>query len=198
MTMDETTEKEVEEKDKTEESSLPGVEEETPPEGSKGEKSSVKKWMPATVLRSLLRKRVLFMAAALLLVGVGGGAFLPLPIGKGKSEKERPPISLREGSEDRLRQEELPRFYIPVPGGGGAQLLVVDFSVVWDPISAVRFRKAEVSLRDRLYDCLTALAAKEEELGEKPRLIEDEMARVFREMLRTDALSVKVREVKSF
>ncbi len=147
----------------------------------------------------LQRKSVLFGLAGLLLVGAGGWIFQAGPIGKGKSEKERlHSSSSREAAEDGLRQEHLPRFYIPLPGGGPAQILVVDSSVVWDPISAVRFRKAEVALRDRLYDCLTGLAAKEEEVGENPRLIEDEMSRVFREALRTEALSVKVREVKAF
>jgi hypothetical protein len=194
--MGKTTEKELDEPLGTEAPPQPGAEQKTPEEAEDpSSKPPRKAWGVAGWLR---RKPVLFAFAAMLLAGVGLLAFRTGSMWTEKTEKETSSASLSRSPEDGLRQEDLPRFYIPLPGGGPVQLLVVDFSVVWDPLSAVRFRKAEVSLRDRLYDSLTGLAANVEDLGDKPRVIEDEMGRVFREALRTEALSVKVRGVKAF
>jgi len=64
-------------------------------------------------------------------------------------------------------------------------------SVVWDALSAVRFKKAEVSIRERVYDSLSRLAAKDGGVRENTPIIEEAISNALREMLRSKALSVK-------
>lgn len=142
-----------------------------------------------------VRKPVPLSVAALLLVGAGAWGFYHSPVLKG-GESTRPhgePVA-----EDGLRQEEVARFYVPLPKDGPRQVMVIDWSVVWDGLTAVRFKKAEVMTRDRVYDGLLAVAAKEEGLNENIPMIEETMSRELKDSLRSAAISVRVKEVKTY
>lgn len=146
----------------------------------------------------LLRKAVLFTAAGVLLLMLAGWGYLAGRGAKEGNDARMRPTSKTAVADDGLRREDLSRFYIPVPQNGPNLVLVIDFSVVWDAVAAVRYRKMEVPLRNRLYESLSRLAAREEGLQDNIPMLEEEMERVFRESLRADALSVKISEVKAF
>jgi hypothetical protein len=74
---------------------------------------------------------------------------------------------------------------------------VVDFSVVWDALSAMRFKRMESPVRDRLYALMLGMVGKGEDLQDRTSTLETEMGRILREALRTDNLAVRVREVRS-
>jgi hypothetical protein len=107
-------------------------------------------------------------------------------------------VSTGPGTRDSLRQEDLTRFYIPLPQGAENQVVALDLSVAWDALSAVRFKKMEVQGRDRLYAYLLGLAGKGETFQERASLVEEEMSRILRELLHTDSLAIKIREVRAF
>jgi hypothetical protein len=91
----------------------------------------------------------------------------------------------------------MPRFYIPLPSSFQSRVTVVDFSVVWDALSAVRFKNMESQVRDRLYALMLGMVGKGEDLQDRASTLEAEMGQVLREALRTDNLAVRVREVRS-
>lgn len=182
------------------------LEEETPPAGTEEKtKKGTRKKSPSLpgnlsiVLSGILkRKIVLLSAGTLLLLGLAGFFFLAGPMRKGGGETKPSVSARRPAPEDGLRQEDFSRFYIPLAKDSSHLVLVVDSSVVWDAISAVRFKKMEVPLRERIYETLSRLFAKEEGLSENIPALEEEMCRILRESLHTEALSVKIREVKVF
>jgi hypothetical protein len=157
---------------------------------------------PRNALRSLLgsvvrRKWIPVSALTLVLALAGFGVFRHM---EGKTGSGTGPgfVSTGPGPRDSLRQEDLTRFYIPLPQGAENQVMALDLSVAWDALSEVRFKKMEVQVRDRLYAYLLGLAGKGETFQERVSLLEEEMSRILRELLRTDSLVIKIREVKAF
>ena len=100
--------------------------------------------------------------------------------------------------QDDLRQEALSRFYIPLPQESDDRVIVIDLSVIWNSISAVRFRKMEVQMRERLYEFMVKLAEREHDLESRVSFIETEIGGILRESLHTEDLAVKIKEIKSF
>lgn len=171
-----------------------------PKESGRGEGELRSGWLGkvvATLPPFAIRKPVLLVIAALLLGGAGAWGFLGGPAWKGR-EPVRPSQTRETVPEDGLRQEELTRFYIPLPKDAPYRVMVIDWSVVWDGLSAVRFRKTEVVIRDRVYDSLTSLAAKEEGLNEELPIIEETISRALKDFLRNESVSVRVKEVKTY
>jgi hypothetical protein len=142
------------------------------------------------------RKGVLAAASALILV-VGGVVFYGASEGKRGLDTGDRSLSRDQALQDGLRQEDMPRFYIPLPSTAQSRVTVVDFSVVWDALSAVRFKKMESHVRDSLYALMLGMVAKGEDLQDRASTLEAEMGRVLREALRTDNLAVRVREVRN-
>jgi hypothetical protein len=148
-------------------------------------------------LKPLLGRKGLLAAAAALILAVGGVTFYGASEGKRSPESRQPSLSRDQALRDGLRQEDMPRFYIPLPSTAQSRVTVVDFSVVWDALSAVRFKKMESQVRDRLYALLLGMVGKGEDLQERASTLEAEMGRILQEALRTDNLAVRVREVRS-
>jgi hypothetical protein len=142
------------------------------------------------------RKAVLSVASALILVVVGV-AFYGASEGTRGPESRQASLSGDQALQDGLRQEEMPRFYIPLPSTSQSRVTVVDFSVVWDALSAMRFKRMESPVRDRLYALMLGMVGKGEDLQDRTSTLETEMGRILREALRTDNLAVRVREVRS-
>jgi hypothetical protein len=149
------------------------------------------------VPRVLLRKPALFAIAGLLLGSAGAWGLMNVPARKG-AEASRTAHSMEPAAKDGLREEELGRFYIPMPEDGPHSVLVIDWSVVWDGLSAVRFRNAEVMIRNGIYDALTGLAARQEGLNEDLPALEETMSRRLKESLRSEGVSVRVKQVKTY
>ncbi|MEW6669184.1 MAG: hypothetical protein AB1512_28565 [Thermodesulfobacteriota bacterium] len=149
-------------------------------------------------LRPLHERRWMIVAASAVALVVAGLAFFPGDEGTGGRHPRQAPPSRERALQDGLRQDELPRFYIPLPQTSQNRVAVVDFSVVWDALSAVRFKKIESQVRDRLYAFMLGTAGKGEDLQDKVSLLEAEMDRIFRESLRTENVAVKVREIRSY
>jgi len=168
-------------------------------ESAERKKSSFRVWNYPIALYRFLAGKPLFLAVAALLIGAAAAwGFLESTASKkeGGARFRSLPGSL--SSTDSLLQEEMSRFYIPMPKDSGNLVMTVDFSVVWDALSAVRFKKAEVSIRNRLYDSLTILAAKEEGLHENTTVVEEAISKILRETLAAESLSVRVKEVKLY
>lgn len=180
------------------EDDLPPERENPRGEGERG-RDLFRPWKYPVALYGFLARKPVFLASAALLIGAAAAwGFLESSAWKSGKDARNRSVSGSLSTEDSLRQEDLTRFYIPMPKDSPNLVMVVDSSVVWDALSAVRFQKAEVSIRNRVYDSLSSLAAKEEGLKENTAIIEEAISTVLREMLRTEALSVKVREVKVF
>jgi hypothetical protein len=107
-------------------------------------------------------------------------------------------LSKQKLIQDDLRQEPLSRFYVPLPQDSSDRVLVIDFSVVWDSLSAVRFRKMELQVRDRLYAFMMEQVARGNDLQEKVSFLESEVGRILRESLRTEDLAIKIKEIRAF
>lgn len=168
-------------------------------EKSEGERESFRLLKSPIVLYRFLAGKPMLLAAAALLIGAAAAwGFLESPSWKRGNDPRSRPLAGPLSPEDSLRQEDLTRFYIPLPKDSENLVMVVDFSVVWDALAAVRYKKAEVSIRDRVYDSLSILASKDEEVKENTPDIEEAISNVLRETLRAEALSVKVKEVKVF
>jgi hypothetical protein len=138
------------------------------------------------------------VAASAVVLAVAGVTFYGGSGSTADPLKRPTPVSPQQALQDGLRQEDQPRFYIPLPQTSQNRVAVVDFSVVWDALSAVRFKKTESQVRDRLYAFMLDLARKGEDLQEKASTLEAEMDRIFREALRTDNVAVKVKEIRSY
>ncbi|MBN1104822.1 MAG: hypothetical protein JXL84_15495 [Deltaproteobacteria bacterium] len=149
-------------------------------------------------LGSVLRRKWFLVSALTLVLALAGFGVFRNMEGETGSGKVAGVGSTGSGPRDSLRQEDLTRFYIPLPQGAENQVMALDLSVAWDALSAVRFKKMEVQGRDRLYSYLRGLAGKGETFQERVSLLEEEMSRILRELLRTDSLVIKIREVKAF
>jgi len=157
---------------------------------------------PRSALRVFLgsmvdRKWIWVSALTLVLALAGFGVFRNM---EGKTGRVAGPefVSTGPGPRGSLRQEDLNRFYIPLPQGAENMVMALDLSVAWDALSAVRFKKMEVPVRDRLYAHLLGLAGKGETFQERVSLLEEGMSRILRESLRTDSLVIKIREARAF
>ena len=147
---------------------------------------------------ALLNQRWVWVSALVLgLVLTGSLVFKGTQWTK-RNDTKASSLSKQKLIQDDLRQEALSRFYIPLPQDAPDRVLVIDLSVVWDSLSAVRFRKMEIQVRDRLYAFMVNLVEKGNDLQDKVFFLETEMGRILRESLRTEDLAVKVKEIKAF
>lgn len=110
--------------------------------------------------------------------------------------KERHP-AIKSGGifQDNLQEEGLSPLFIPLPPGSPKQVVVIDFSVIWDGLASVRFKKRELKIRDCLYGHIVGIAEKNEDLQQKVALLETEMSRIFRESLGMESLEIKIKQI---
>ncbi|MBW1765903.1 MAG: Got1/Sft2-like family vesicle transport protein [Deltaproteobacteria bacterium] len=93
--------------------------------------------------------------------------------------KKRHPVFKSGGTfQDNLQEEGLSPFFIPLPPGSPKRVVVIDFSVIWDGLASVRFKKKELKIREQ-----------------KAALLETEMSRIFRESLGIESLEIKIKQI---
>jgi len=136
------------------------------------------------------------LAAALTLVLGGTAAWFLFP----SMERDTPRgsndpgfVSMESsGAPDRLIDQELAPFYIPLPEGTDGQMARVSFSVTWGRPSSSRFRNQKTRVRDRLYLRMTELAAEGENMRSMRLTIGTEARNILEELLRPEELRVVV------
>ncbi len=96
------------------------------------------------------------------------------------------------GAPDRLVEQELAPFYVPLPPGKDGQMARVSLCVTWDRPSSSRFRSLETRVRDRLYLRLTELAAEGEHMRGMSLTVRTEARKILEELLRPEELRVVV------
>jgi len=140
-------------------------------------------------LSGLRAKWVWRSAVALIVVGLGivGVQKWMAPAG----DKAGPVRSSPESREERLSP-----FFIPLPGASPNQVAIISFSAVWDGPASVRYPHRELEIRDRLYRYLSAAAEKGSELEKGASLLEEEMGKVFRELLGAPEVAIKIKEIR--
>jgi hypothetical protein len=135
------------------------------------------------------------LAAVLLLVG-GTAVRLQLPTAEndtaGPSVEPVPASNAAPPTPDRLVEQELSPFYIPLPREKDGQMARVSFSVTWDRPSSSRFRSQEPRVRDRLFRRMTELAAEGESMRSMSLTLRTEARKILEKLLRPEELRVVV------
>jgi hypothetical protein len=109
-----------------------------------------------------------------------------------------PAPALAKVAPDHLFEEALSPFFIRLPPKSSSRLLMVDFSVVWDGVAAVRFKKRELEIREYLFHHLSDLVRKKKNLQDRVPYLETEIARILQESLGREGLEIKIKEAKAF
>lgn len=134
-------------------------------------------------------------AAVLLLVG-GTAVRLQLPTAEndttGQSVDPVLASNAAPPATDRLVEQELAPFYIPLPREKDGQMARVSFSVTWDRPSSSRFRSQEPRVRDRLFRRMIELAAEGENMRSMSLTLRTEARKILEELLRPEELRVVV------
>ena len=136
------------------------------------------------------------LAAVLILLLGGTAARLMFPSAPSDTpgRPADPPFASERGAgaPDRLVEQELAPFYVPLPPGKDGQMARVSFSVTWDRPSSSRFRNQETRVRDRLYLRMTELAAEGENMRSMSLTVRTEARKILEELLRPEELRVVV------
>lgn len=143
------------------------------------------------------RKWISFSAVSLASMFIGLGMHGGLQF-IAKEKEKIPKISEEKILRDNLQEEELPPFYIPMPSDASEQVVMIDFSVIWDGLASVRFKKMELQIRNHLYGYLQKLAERRKDIKEKAPFLEAEMSRIFRETLGIPDVVVKIKAIKTY
>jgi hypothetical protein len=99
--------------------------------------------------------------------------------------------------QDRLLEETLRPFYIPLPSDSKTRVVMIVSAAVWDGVASVRYRKMESRVRERLYGYIADLAARKS-LPDMSSRLESGMGSILREVLGLAELEVKIKEIKAF
>jgi hypothetical protein len=109
----------------------------------------------------------------------------------------RPPMSDSSGElRDHYVEEALSPFFVPLPATSSERVAVVDFTVIWDGLASVRFKRKELQIRDSLYRYILERAKKGEDLQEKAPILEAEMSRTFQESMGSKEIEIRIKRVK--
>jgi hypothetical protein len=98
--------------------------------------------------------------------------------------------------DDNLTEENLSPFFIPPSSHLSRGAVRIDLSAVWDGLASVRYRKNELQTRSRLYDYITGVAEKNEDLNLVISDMEEGMNRILQESLGVRGLTVRIKEIK--
>jgi|GEM_PF-2149612 len=97
---------------------------------------------------------------------------------------------------DNLQEEGLLPFFIPPSSDLSRGAVRVDLTVIWDGVASVRYKNNELRVRAEVYDYLTALAGKSEDLNSQKTVMEEGMGGIFRKSLGAKDLAIKIKELK--
>ena len=104
----------------------------------------------------------------------------------------------RKLNQDRSIEEKLNPFFIPVSVGGQQCVAVIDFSVIWDGLDSVRYKKLELEIRDALFEHVKSLAEKDENFKDQILFLEEDMGRILRRALGVEDLKVRIKNIKLY
>ncbi|RPI77000.1 MAG: hypothetical protein EHM45_10860 [Desulfobacteraceae bacterium] len=104
----------------------------------------------------------------------------------------------RKLNQDRSIEEKLNPFFIPILVGEQQGIAVIDFSVIWDGLASVRYKKTELEIRDTLFEHMKSLAEKDENFKDQALFLEEDMARILRRALGVEDLKVKIKDIKLY
>ncbi len=93
-------------------------------------------------------------------------------------------------------EEALSPFFVPLPATSSERVAIIDFTVIWDGLASVRFKRKELQIRDSLYRLLLERAQKGEDLQAKAPILEAEMSRTFQESMGSKEVEIRIKRVK--
>jgi hypothetical protein len=144
------------------------------------------------------RSRAVLVAvlAAVLILLLATAAMVLVPSAGNDSAETAgaPPPAADRGADggDRLVEQELAPFYIPLPRDADGRMARVSFAVTWDRPSSSRFRDQRIRVRDRLFLRLTELAAQGENMRSMSLTVRAEARKLLEELLHPEELRVVV------
>jgi hypothetical protein len=97
---------------------------------------------------------------------------------------------------ENLNEENLTPFFIPPSRTGTGEAARIDISVVWDGLAAVKYRKKEIRIRNKIYNELRLIAENIDDLKGGVPFMEEKIAFLLMDSLEVNNLSVKIREIK--
>jgi len=172
-----------------------------------GEKQSAEKGEPdlprpsglaLSGLRAFITNRKKPIIIGLLgLVGIAVGWSRTLGLNGVPGLGPRPPRFDSSGElRDHVVEEALSPFVVPLPATSAERIAVIDFTVIWDGLASVRFKRKELQIRDSLYRYILERAKKGEDLQEKAPILEAEMSRTFQESMGSKEIEIRIKRVK--
>jgi hypothetical protein len=97
---------------------------------------------------------------------------------------------------DHYVEESLSPFFVPLPSTSAKRVAVIDFSVIWDGVASVRFKRKELQIRDSLYRSILERTKEGFDLHEQSPILEAEMSRTFRKSLGSKEIEIRIKSVK--
>ncbi|MFH1491610.1 MAG: hypothetical protein ABII06_22090 [Pseudomonadota bacterium] len=148
--------------------------------------------------RSLFKGKWIWVSLSGLVILGLGFALISRHAWTAPKEKEGPGLSQNKAVPENFYEETLSPFFIPLHPESPKGLMMVDFSMIWDGVAAIRFKQKELQIRETVYAHLVKLAAKKKDISERTSYLESEMKKIFRETMGRDDLEVKIKEIKTF
>jgi hypothetical protein len=93
-------------------------------------------------------------------------------------------------------EETLSPFFVPLPSSSSEHVAVIDFTVIWDGLASVRYKRKELQIRDSLYRHILERAKEGFDLQGKTPILEAEMSRTFQESMGTKEIEIRIKRVK--
>jgi hypothetical protein len=141
------------------------------------------------------RKTILFGVLGLVSIAVALGGMSGL-----KGVPGLRPYPFPSDSSEDLRghyvEETLPPFFVPLPSTSSERVAVIDFTVIWDGLASVRFKRKELQIRDSLYRHILEKTKEGFDLQQKTPILEAEMSRTFQESMGSKEIEIRIKRVK--
>ncbi len=143
-----------------------------------------------------VRKKPIIIGV-LALVGIAMGLSGSLGLNGMPGFRLHPPMLDSSGEpREHYVEETLPPFFIPLVSTSSERVAIIDFSVVWDGLASVRFKRKELSIRDSLYRYFLQRASEGEDLRDKAPILEAEMSRTFQESVGSKEIEIRIKRVQ--
>jgi hypothetical protein len=186
------------------EAPLPEPEDEDDSEKKTEEEKPVapkRKWLPSIPIRiPKLSRRLLWISGlcAVVLIVLGGVWFTKDHWIRWGESIDLAGAPQRKLNQDRSIEEKLEPLFIPITSQEQQGITMIDFSVVWDGLASVRYKKMELEIRDAIFEHVKSLAQKDENLKDQAPFLEEDLGRIFRRALGVEDLKVKIKIIKQY
>lgn len=144
------------------------------------------------------RHKLAILSISCTLIVLGAGGYLARDYLLKKKIADEIAKVMEKSRELGLEEESLNPLYIPLPSDSRDRLLMVKFSVIWDRLSSIRFKKDELKIRNYLYKQVRLAAEERKNVEEKTAFLETVMSVVLRKSLGREELIVKIDELKAY